>query len=71
MGRGTMGKTDHLLESTTMRELDETFLQECLSQLRDGETVTVRVGVRFRRKVREALADLGAARDELDRLVVE
>ena len=54
-----------------MGELDETFLQECLSELRDGETVTLRVGVRFRQKVRDALVKLGATREELDRLVIE
>ena len=54
-----------------MRELDETFLQECLSELRDGETVTIRVGVRFREKVRAALVALGATRENLDRLRVE
>jgi hypothetical protein len=41
-----------------VRELDETFLQECLSELRDGESVTIRVGTRLRSKVRDALEAL-------------
>jgi hypothetical protein len=56
---------------TKMRELDEVFLQECLAELRDGETVTIRVGTRNRSRVRDALVELGATREELDRLVVE
>jgi hypothetical protein len=54
-----------------MRELDETFLQECLSELRNGETVTIQVGARSRSRVYDALVELGATREELDRLVVE
>lgn len=54
-----------------MRELDETFLQECLAELRDGERVTVHVGIQNRKRVRCALAELGATEEELDRLMVE
>jgi hypothetical protein len=52
------------------RELDEIFLQECLSELRDGETVTIDVGRRNRERVRDKLIELGATWNELDNLVI-
>lgn len=53
-----------------MSEMDEIFLQECLAELKDGETVTVRVPRSQRRRVREWLLAHGATCDDLMRLKV-
>lgn len=52
-------------------QLDETFLQECLAELKSGETVTIRVPRTQRRKVRAYLLTCGATDDDLMRLHVE
>ena len=50
---------------------DEVFLQECLLELKDGVTVTLRVPRPQRRHVREWMLKHGATDDDLMRLKVE
>lgn len=50
--------------------VDETFLSECLTEVRDGEAVTIQTSW-AEEDVRRALSKLGATDVELERITIE